>query len=260
MGDKITLKNLLIKEAKEKELHDIVRDYKKRNWILEALYFLRSKSKFKLSEEQWCKEHKTSRNKLFRFKKTYPYILTDNHLFRDFLAEIGINAKDNLTRSVLNAQKNKAKKKKIKQEELNNKLQEEMDKARLIINELNQENVPITKQYELSQKWRRQVDKLNKTIMEWWVPKVDWITELYDINWKILAKWKEVILSKLDELDPKSFNEVKALSDILDTAFKQNRLIEWKSTDNVAVWVQDIYDYVVEQNTTQDNIIDAPEA
>jgi hypothetical protein len=43
------------------------------------------------------------------------------------------------------------------------------------------------------------------------------------------------------------------LSDIMDTAFKQNRLIDNKSTSNIAVWITDIYDKIIEKGDENNN-------
>jgi hypothetical protein len=68
---------------------------------------------------------------------------------------------------------------------------------------------------------------------------------LLDKNYQIIEKWKKKILEKIDTLDVEKMQDLKALSDILDTSFKQNRLIEWKSTENAMVWVADIYDAII---------------
>lgn len=69
--------------------------------------------------------------------------------------------------------------------------------------------------------------------------------KLMDVNYKIIEKWKQKVLKSIDSLDAEKFQDLKALSDILDTAFKQNRLLEWKSTENALVWVTDIYEAVI---------------
>ena len=69
--------------------------------------------------------------------------------------------------------------------------------------------------------------------------------KLMDVNYRIIEKWKEKVLKSIDSLDAEKFQDLKALSDILDTAFKQNRLLEWKSTENALVWVTDIYEAVI---------------
>jgi len=171
-------------------------------------------------------------------------------VYNEFLLAIWVDPK-RLLKDNFNI---RAKKARITQKEKNTKLREEMDEAMIILTEMNQENIPENKQWELSSRWRRQVDKINNAIKEWWIPKVDWVTELYNINWKLLAKWKEIILENIDKINVKHLWDLKALSDLLDTAFKQNRLISWQSTDNVAVGVHDIYDTIIANQDKKKNV------
>jgi hypothetical protein len=150
------------------------------------------------------------------------------------------------------------KKRRWTQKEKNDKLKEEMQKANLILAEISNPDITESEKWRLSERWRRHVDAVNKAVSEWWLPKVDWINELYNINWKLLATWKNIILTNLDKINVKHFGDLKALSDILDTAFKQNRLIEWKSTENVAVWVHDIYDKII-ANSDKQNVNQNPD-
>lgn len=178
----------------------------------------------------------TSHTNIAKWIKDYSFLISNNIFFSEFLEKAGLsqeNKKDN--------DKNTRNTIKEKQE----KLKEETKQAKLIIAKLNDPNMADTEVKEiLEYNARRQLDKINKAMVD--VPFTDWIEELYNINWKILAIWKKKILDVIQTLDPTNFQELKALSDILDTTFKQNRLIEGKSTDNIAVWVKDIYDQIIE--------------
>jgi hypothetical protein len=71
-------------------------------------------------------------------------------------------------------------------------------------------------------------------------------TKLLDINIELIIKWKNLINKNIWKLDLEKYSDLKALSDIIDTAFKQNRLLEGKSTENIAVWIADIYDTIIQ--------------
>lgn len=73
------------------------------------------------------------------------------------------------------------------------------------------------------------------------------VDEFYKINIDILQKWQEMIKEKMSKLKIERYSDLKVLSDIMDTAFKQNRLIDNKSTSNVAIWIADIYDKIIEK-------------
>lgn len=101
-------------------------------------------------------------------------------------------------------------------------------------------------------------EKVVQKILDWEiVPSWSKAQEkLMDINYKIIEKWKDKVLKSIDSLDAEKFQDLKALSDILDTAFKQNRLLEWKSTENTLVWVTDIYEAVIRNADAQKKEID----
>lgn len=60
--------------------------------------------------------------------------------------------------------------------------------------------------------------------------------KLIDVNVSIIAKGKELIDNYLPALEIKSYSDLTHISGITETAFKQNRLIEEKSTENVNVF------------------------
>lgn len=101
-------------------------------------------------------------------------------------------------------------------------------------------------------------EKVVQKILDWEIVP-NWTKaqeKLMDINYKIIEKWKDKVLKSIDSLDAEKFQDLKALSDILDTAFKQNRLLEWKSTENTLVWVTDIYEAVIRNADAQKKEID----
>lgn len=58
---------------------------------------------------------------------------------------------------------------------------------------------------------------------------------LRETNLLIIAKASEKVLQAIDTFDPADIREAKEMQGMLDTAFKQNRLIEGESTENVGV-------------------------
>ena len=101
-------------------------------------------------------------------------------------------------------------------------------------------------------------EKLVENIISWEIKPVSTKAQelLLDKNYKILEKWKKMILEKMDKIDVEKMWDLKALSDILDTSFKQNRLLEGKSTENALVWVTDIYEAIIKNADSQKKEID----
>ena len=246
-------KQIMKNWTKETHLKRAIQLYERNPAIFWAFKWLRKKLSLRKTvdyvKEQMPKASISASN-IAKWNSECESLIKDNHLFREFMIAIWIDP-DEMKYEQDKAYKRKSDAKRRKnQKEKDDKLKEEMETAKIIIEEMKAEWLSETKKWELHSRWRRQVDKINKAVQEWWLPKTFWVQELYNINWQLLAKWKEIVLQKLHELDPNNFKELKALSDILDTAFKQNRLIEWKSTDNIAIWVNDIYDRII-QNADQ---------
>lgn len=253
---KMRVDKILIEQEKERAFKKAVEIYRRNPAIFWAIKWLRKKLSLRKVVD-YVRENMSdaviSTSNVQAWNKDVEYIVRGNTLFRDFMVAVWIDPDEN-NRLDLNARKSKLAKKHAKtQKEKDQKLKEEMDKAKIILSEMMWENLPETKKWELSSRGRRQVEAINRSIQEWWVPKTNWVTELYDINTKILAKWKEIILDKLWKINPKNTRDLKAMEDIMDSAFKQNRLIEGKSTDNIAVWVHDIYDRII-QNANERKI------
>jgi len=57
--------------------------------------------------------------------------------------------------------------------------------------------------------------------------------ELFDANLDIINIWTEKIRIAMRLLNPETIRDTKEYQTIIDTAFKQNQLIEWKATINV---------------------------
>jgi len=194
---------------------------------------------------------KLSRTNMNIWRKEFPLLIKNNNLFRDFMIGVWIDPEKVKADNQKNMVSSYGKKTRKTQQEKNDKLKEEMNKATIILKQMANPNLTETEKWKISNNWRRQVDIINNTVAEWWLVKVDWITELYNINWKLLSRGKEIIFQNINKINVKHFGDLKALSDILDTAFKQNRLIDGKSTDNIAVGVHDIYDKIVENANNQ---------
>lgn len=181
-----------------------------------------------------------SRTQIDWWKKDFNFLIENIDLFNEFVERAGIDVETDRI---------KPKEKYDPEDErtLKLKLERETTQAKLMIVKLNNPDISDTEAKEkVGYNARRQLDKVNEAMLG--IPIVEGIENLYDINGKILAKWKEKILKAIEELNPNNFSELKALSDIIDTAFKQNRLIEWKSTENIAIWLKDIYDTIIEKN------------
>ena len=246
-------KDLMKHLNREKSLQRAIELYNKNPTIFLALKGLRKKLSLRATVEYVKKQDpkaKISVTNVMKWKNQCEDLVTNNQLFGDFMKAVGIDKEDSKNAD----DRMNAKEKRKTQKEKDTKLKEEMDKARVILSDMNEQNIPETKKWDMITRWRRQLDSINKEIQAGWVPKTEWITELYNINWKILSKWKEIILDKIWELDITQMSELKALSDVLDTAFKQNRLINWESTDNVAIWVNEIYDKIISNANQQKNV------
>ena len=246
-------KDLMKHLNREKSLQRAIELYNKNPTIFLALKGLRKKLSLRATVEYVKKQDpkaKISVTNVMGWKNQCEDLVTNNQLFGDFMKAVGIDKED--YKRADNRIKDKERRK--TQKEKDTKLKEEMDKAKVILSDMNEQNIPETKKWDMITRWRRQLDSINKEIQAGWVPKTEWITELYNINWKILSKWKEIILDKIWELDITQMSELKALSDVLDTAFKQNRLINWESTDNVAIWVNEIYDKIISNANQQKNV------
>lgn len=59
--------------------------------------------------------------------------------------------------------------------------------------------------------------------------------ELFDANLDIINTWVAKIRLAMKRLDPETIRDTKEYQTIVDTAFKQNQLIEGKATVNVNV-------------------------
>ena len=246
----MAIKQIVLDAIKEAELSNAKRLYKKNPALFLALREFRKKEPPSLRKaveniKKIDPKADVSVTNINAWKNQFPRLIKDNQLFRDYMELIGIDPEEekNTNQKEIKAKSVQASRK--TQKEKDDKLKKEMAKATIILSEMNQENLSDSKKWEISNIWRRQVDKINNAMQEWGIVKADWINELYNINWKLLAKGKEIILSNLSTIDVKHFWDLKALSDILDTAFKQNRLIDWKSTDNVAIGVHNIYDKII---------------
>lgn len=64
--------------------------------------------------------------------------------------------------------------------------------------------------------------------------------KLFEINVWMLNEWKIKLKEWIKTLSLSSYSDMSHLSNILDTSFKQNRLIEDKSTENIEINWADI--------------------
>ena len=59
--------------------------------------------------------------------------------------------------------------------------------------------------------------------------------ELFDYNLWIIAKGKGVIEATIGTLPLERYSDLMNLSNVIEHAFKQNLLIEWKNTENIGL-------------------------
>ncbi len=71
--------------------------------------------------------------------------------------------------------------------------------------------------------------------------------EYINLTEEIMQKWTERILREIDSIKVYKMQDLKALSGIVDDVFKQNRLLTGQSTENVAHWVDEIYDAIMKK-------------
>ena len=71
--------------------------------------------------------------------------------------------------------------------------------------------------------------------------------EFITLNEKIMKRGRERILNEIDTMEVENMRDLKAMSGIVDDVFKQNRLLEGKSTDNVAHGITDIYEAILKK-------------
>lgn len=57
------------------------------------------------------------------------------------------------------------------------------------------------------------------------------ITQMIDSNNNIIAIWKKLIETYLPALKVNRYDDLKKISEIIDTSFKQNQLVWWEATD-----------------------------
>ena len=58
---------------------------------------------------------------------------------------------------------------------------------------------------------------------------------LLDVNLEIIENATRKVADAMKSMNPEDIREAKVMQDIVETAFKQNRLLEWESTENVNV-------------------------
>lgn len=57
--------------------------------------------------------------------------------------------------------------------------------------------------------------------------------ELYEMNVEIINIATAKVMNAMKSMTPEKIAEAKEMQDIVDKSFKQNRLIDWESTDNI---------------------------
>lgn len=93
-------------------------------------------------------------------------LITDNRLFRDFMDAVGIDAEKVKFDDQALMKSKSDKKARVRQKEKNDRLKEEMETAKIILSEMNQENITEARKWELTGKSKKQVAKINKAVQE----------------------------------------------------------------------------------------------
>ncbi|NDK08479.1 hypothetical protein EOM39_04515 [Candidatus Gracilibacteria bacterium] len=194
-------------------------------------------------------------------KDNFNILTKDDILFGHFLALVGIEGDKKI--GELRRDKKKAVTEKEKRYEKKRREQEYMDekmKTEIMLKKLEDPNISDNDLMLTLNATKHQLAELNKKTEDLptpdggekidgpaIIPLTEGITDLYNINGKIMSKGKELIFNNLETLKIRQYQDLKILNDIIDTSFKQNRLIEGKSTENIAVGIADIYDAIIEK-------------
>lgn len=249
---------LVMFTEKERQLKAIVKTYKDNKSVLDFL--IERRNPIPLSYQAILNKYKAlnpdikmSPNTQCKWSKEYSLILSDTKVFNEFLKMIWADkewiAKARKYKKDQECLMNRKQRQAIK----DTRLAEEMGKAKVIIQQMSNPDLSEEEKFDLAWKSKRQVEIINKEVSEGGVPKAWGVTELFDINWKLLARWKEIILAKLDTINVQNMAWLKALSDIMDSSFKQNIIIAWAWSDNKAVEMDDIYDKIIENADRNNN-------
>lgn len=65
------------------------------------------------------------------------------------------------------------------------------------------------------------------------ISKEKYLDKMVDDNIAIINQGKELLKAYIGALEINSMKDLKSISDIIETSFKQNRLVEGQSTENV---------------------------
>lgn len=66
------------------------------------------------------------------------------------------------------------------------------------------------------------------------------VNELFEYNMQIIKEWAKKLANSMGIFTPADIREAKDYQSILDVAFKQNQLLQWKATDNVKISVENM--------------------
>lgn len=90
---------------------------------------------------------------------------------------------------------------------------------------------------------QRLINKINN----YWITMNDLEKQktFIELNEQIMLLWNERLLREIEKMPALNMRDLKALSGIVDDVFKQNRLLTGQSTENVAHWIDDVYEAIL---------------
>jgi len=108
-------------------------------------------------------------------------------------------------------------------------------------------NPKITNKELMQLTWASQ--RLIANINNYWITmsNSDKQKEFIEMTEEIMNLWHKRLLREIETLPVFKMQDLKALSGIVDDVFKQNRLLTGQSTENVAHWVDDIYEAILKK-------------
>lgn len=122
-----------------------------------------------------------------------------------------------------------------------------MKEYKAFMDKMQNPNLPDEQIMKMHWASRRLMNKINQYAMT--MQDQETQKDILTLNESIIQQGKEKILKSIQALpDNLSPQNIKHISGSLNEAFMQNRLLKWESTDNVSLWISDIYKKILEKS------------
>lgn len=120
-----------------------------------------------------------------------------------------------------------------------------MSEQRVMLEKLNNPKLPDKELMKLTWASQRLINKINN----YWITMSDKTNQeqFVELTEKIMLVWNKRLLREIENMPAFNMRDLKALSGIIDDSMKQNRLLTGQSTENVAHWVDDIYEAILKK-------------